>query len=138
MIPDTSGLVRKTDYNAKIAEIEGRIPRISGIATTTALTTVENKIRDVSSLVKRTDYNTKINKFEKKITDHIDDKHITTPEFIELTKEIFAARLARTKLATKSDIANFVNKTDFDEKLIDLNKKVTSKKTKHLLVENDF
>ena len=138
MIPDTSGLVRKIDCNAKIAEIEGRILKISGVATTTALTTVENKIRDVSNLVKRTDYNTKINKFEKKITDHIDDKHITTSEVIKLTKEIFAARLAQTKLATKSDIASFVNKTDFDEKLIDLNKKVTSSKTKHLLVENDF
>ena len=138
MIPDTSGIVRKTDQNAKIAEIEGRILRISGVATTAPLTTVENKIRDVSNLVKRTDYNTKINKFEKKITDHIDDKHITTLEIIKLTKQIFAARLARTKLATKSDIVNFVNKTDFHEKLIDLNKKVTSSKTKHLLVENDF
>ena len=32
----------------------------------------------------------------------------------------------------------FVEKTDFDDKLNSLNKKVTSKKTKHALVENKF
>ena len=36
-IPDTSGLVKKTDYNAKITEIEGKIPGISNLATKTAL-----------------------------------------------------------------------------------------------------
>ena len=52
-----------------------------------------------------------------------------------------AARLAqatKSDLATKSDIANFVNKTDCDEKLKYLNKKVTSNKTKHLVVENEL
>ena len=42
-IPDTSGLVKKTDYNTKITEIEGNSPDISGLATKTALTTVEIK-----------------------------------------------------------------------------------------------
>ena len=46
------------------------------------------------------------------------------------------AKLAQANLATKSDTTNFVNKTNFDEKLKDLNKKVTSNKTKHLLVED--
>ena len=27
-IPDTSGLVKKTDYNAKISEIESKMPTI--------------------------------------------------------------------------------------------------------------
>ena len=27
-IPDTSGLVKKTDYNSKITKIEGKIPSI--------------------------------------------------------------------------------------------------------------
>ena len=39
-------------------------------------------------------------------------------------------------LATKDDIADFVKETDFYNKLKNLNKKVTSKKTKHLPVEN--
>ena len=46
-IPDTSGLIKKTDYN-KITEIEGKIPHVSSLATKTALTTVENKIPSVS------------------------------------------------------------------------------------------
>ena len=41
-------------------------------------------------------------------------------------------------LASKSDIANFVKKTDFHDKLKKLNEKVTSNKTKHLLVENEL
>ena len=52
--------------------------------------------------------------------------------------ENFPARLAQESLASKSDIANFVKKKDFDDKLQNLNKKVTSNKTKHLLVENEF
>ena len=60
MIPDTSGLVKKTDYNAKITKIEGKIPRISGFGTNAAglaenaaLTTVEYKMPNINSLVKK-------------------------------------------------------------------------------------
>ena len=47
----------------------------------------------------------------------------------------FIARLAQANLARKSGIADFVKKTDFDDKLKKLNKKVTSNETKHVLVE---
>ena len=47
--------LKKTDFNAKITEMEGKIPSISGLATNSALTAVENKIPDVSSLIKKTD-----------------------------------------------------------------------------------
>ena len=50
-IRDTSGLVKKTDYIASITEMESKIPSISGLATTSALTAVENKIPDVNILV---------------------------------------------------------------------------------------
>ena len=73
--------------------------------------------------LKKTDCNTKINKNKNKITDHNHDKFITTPEFNKFTKEIFDLRLKRANLACQSGIANFVNKTDFDNKLIRLNKK---------------
>ena len=66
---------------------------------------------------KKTDYNKKINEIEKKTSDHNYDKYITTPEFNKLTAESFAARLAQANLASKSDITNFVKKTDFDDKL---------------------
>ena len=52
-IPDTSGLVYKTDWNAKITEIEGKIPSISGLATNARLTVLENKIRNINSLLKK-------------------------------------------------------------------------------------
>ena len=53
-IPDTSGLVKKTDYNTTFSEIENKVTSISGLATTSALTEVENKIPNISSLVKKT------------------------------------------------------------------------------------
>ena len=44
---------KKTDYNAKITEIEGKMRIITGVTTTSALTAVENKISDISGLVKK-------------------------------------------------------------------------------------
>ena len=52
--------LKKTDFNTKVTEIEGKIPSITGVATNSALTAVENKILDVSSLVKKANYNTEI------------------------------------------------------------------------------
>ena len=69
--------------------------------------------------LKITDYNTKINEIEKKLTDHMHDKYITTPEF------------------NKSK-ANLKTKTEFDAKLSSLNRKIVSNKTKHLLIENEL
>ena len=101
------------------------VPNITNLATTAALTAVENKISNVSNLVKKTDHNTKISEVENKIIiDHDRDKYITTQEFNKLTSENFSARLAQGNLASKSNIANFVKKIDFDDKL----KNVTSNK----------
>ena len=75
----------------------------------------------------------------KNATDDENDDHakyIITEEFNKLTLENFASGLAQANLASKNDFVNFVKKTDFDDKLKNLNKKVTSNKTKHVLVEN--
>ena len=53
---------------------------------------------------------------------------ITTPEFNKLAA-VFNARLA---------LANLITKTDFDANLSSLNRKFTSNKPKHLLVENEL
>ena len=53
---NTSKRVSKRDYNAKIKDIEDKMPCITGLATTTALTAVQNKIPDVSTLVKKAEY----------------------------------------------------------------------------------
>ena len=55
-IPDSNSFVKKTDCDTQITEIEAKIPDICGLATKTALTTVENKIPSISGLVKKTDY----------------------------------------------------------------------------------
>ena len=47
-------------------------------------------------------------------------KYITAPEFNKLTPKNLTARLKRANLASKNDIANYVNKTDFDNKLKDV------------------
>ena len=125
-IPDTSDLAEKTDYNAKITEIEGKIPRISGLGTNAALITAENKIPNINSLVKKTDYDVKITEIEKKITDHNHDKYITIPELNTLAANVFNARLAQ---------ANLITKTDFQAELSSFNRKITTNKSKHLLAE---
>ena len=63
---------------------------------------------------------------------------MTSQEFNKLTSENFTARVKQANLVSKSDIANFVKNTDFDDKLKNLNKKITSNKTKHVLVENEL
>ena len=76
---------------------------------------------------KKTKYYTKISEIEYKITtDHNHNKYVTTQEFNQLTSENFSTRLAQTNLASKSDIAKILKKTDFDNKL----KYVTSNKNK--------
>ena len=49
-IPDVSDLVKKTDFNSKISEVEDKILSIRGLTTSSALTAVENKILDISGL----------------------------------------------------------------------------------------
>ena len=46
-------LLKETDYNAKIIEMQGKITSISGLFTNAALTAVEDKIHNISSLVKK-------------------------------------------------------------------------------------
>ena len=47
-----SDVVKNTDYNIKITEVGCKILDVSGLATKTALTTVENKIPSITGLVK--------------------------------------------------------------------------------------
>ena len=49
-IPNTSDIAKKTDLNAKITEIESKIRSITGLATNSELTAVENEIANVSHI----------------------------------------------------------------------------------------
>ena len=113
----------KTDYNAKMTELENKIPNINGLATNSALNAIENKHLTLF-VQSKTYYDTKISQIEKKITDHNHDRYITTPEFNKFTAEIFPARLKQ---------ANIVTKKDFNTKLKGLNQKINSNKAKYLL-----
>ena len=108
-IPDITNVSTNTTLNAKINEIK-KIPIITNLGTTTGFTTVENEVPNVCNLVNKTDHNTKISEIKNKNnTDHDHDKYITTQELNKLTPELFTSRLKQTK-ASKSDIANFVKK----------------------------
>ena len=61
---------------------------------------------------------------KKKITDLNHDKCITTPKFNRLTFKNLIGTLKQANLTSKSNVANFVSKTDFNNKL----KNVTSNK----------
>ena len=98
-IPSITDLAATAALNAKINEVRNKIPNITSLATTTAITGVENKIPDHS-------------------------KYINAPEFNKLTAEHFSGRLAQENLASKNYIAKFVKKTNFDDKLKNLNKKL--------------
>ena len=120
-----------TDFvkEAKLTELENKIPDLSSLATKAALTTVENKTSSVSNLINKTNYNTKITETENKLTDHNHDKYIDTSEFNKIAADVFNARLVQ---------ANLITKTDFDVKFSSLNRKITQNKTKDLLVENEL
>ena len=52
-IPDISNLATNTALNAKINKVNNKIPNITNLGTTTALTDVESKIPNISSLVEK-------------------------------------------------------------------------------------
>ena len=98
----------------KLTELENKIPDVSSLATKAASTAVENKIPNVSGLVNKTNYKTKISELEKNITDHDQDKYITTSEV-----NTIATNVVNTKITQ----ANLITKTDFDIKMWSIDKK---------------
>ena len=60
-------MIKKTDYNRKITEIENKIPSVTGLVTTVTCskntTEIENKIDDVANLAKKNALSTKTTEF---------------------------------------------------------------------------
>ena len=75
------------------------------------------------------DYNTKVTEIENKLNNRNHDKYIGTQEFNKLAADGFNARIGQAKL---------IAKTDFDGKLSNLKRKITSINSKHLLVKNEL
>ena len=63
-------LLKKTDFDSKITEVEGKIPNISGLATNSLLTAVENKIPDITSLITKTDFDAKLKDISDRVTNN--------------------------------------------------------------------
>ena len=125
--PDTSGLVKKTDYNTKIYEIDNKIPSISNLATTTTLTTVKNKILSFSNLVKKQTMKQKLLKLKRNLLFII----MTNMLLLQSLKaaDIFNARLAQANLVAKTNLDNIVSSLD---------SKIAANKAKNESIENEF
>ena len=89
------------------------MPDITNLATTSALTAVENKIPSVSNLVKKLTITQKLVKLKTKLLILIMINILPFQNLISLQQK-------QANLARKSDIPHFVKKTDFDNKLKDV------------------
>ena len=112
-------LLKKTDYNTIITEIEGKIPNINNLATKTALTTVENKVPDVSNLAKKTVLTT----LENKIADVTNLK----------------TKAALTTVEDKiPDVSSLVQKTDCNTKVAAIDTKISTLEDKITKNKNEL
>ena len=80
-------MVKKTDFNAKITEVESKIP---GLATSSASTAVENKIPGVSSLVTKTYFDAKLKAISDRVTKN-KSKHLLVENELHKLKTFDAA-----------------------------------------------
>ena len=125
-------MVKKTDFNTKVAKIEGKILDVSRLATKSALTVVENKIPDVISFIKKTDFNTKVTEIEGKI-----------PDVSSLVKKTdYAGEIANIKNTYVANAAldarhkDLVQKTTFKSELKKADDKASANSSKVLSYEH--
>ena len=123
-------VVKKDVHIVKIKNIEDKTPDITNLATNTTLNVKINVVKNEMPSI------TNLSTATALTPDH--SKYIINSGIHKLTAWNLAARLAQTNFTRKNDIANFVKKADFDSKLKQWNIKVTSNKTKDVLVENEL
>ena len=83
---DTSGIVRKTDYD-KITDTKGKTLTITGLATTATLNAIKNEIPNVSDIVRKADYDAE--------TPDIDGKYFTMSDHNKFTNDILDAKIKK-------------------------------------------
>ena len=127
-----SGLVKKTDSNAKITDSENKTPDISNLATKTALTSVENKLPNISGLAAKIELTTVENKipdisnFATKtllpnLSNTVPDINtflIKKSDYDTKTAEIESKYVSNTEFDSKLAQANVIAKRNFDVKII--------------------
>ena len=122
---DTSNFVLKAKYQTDKPELENKISDVSNLVKKTKLTELENKIPDISNLAAKTALTTVENKI---------------PSVNNLVKKT-GYNTKVTEIETKLNNHNhdkYIDTSEFDAKLLSINKKITQNKRKHLLVQNDL
>ena len=99
---DDSGFVKKTDYDNKTTDIEGKTLATAGLATTATLNAVKNETPNVSDIVKKTDYDAEI--------PDIDVKYFTMSDYNKFTNDILDAKI-------KQNTSKFIKNIGLDEKI---------------------
>ena len=94
-IPDITNLATNKKLNAKINESINEMTSITNLATPAAFTAAENKIPNINDLVKKTDYDAKISEMEK--------KYFTTSDYNKFTSNTLDA-----KITQKSFLMNMI------------------------------
>ena len=91
-----SGFVKKSVCDSKINETKDKIPSITGSALATTFNDAKNKIPDISDLVK---------------------KQIIPSDYNKFMNETLDVKIKNKKLVNESDISEFIQKFDLNEKL---------------------
>ena len=100
-------VIKKTNYNAKITEMEGKIPDISNLATKTALPAGENKIPDVSKFATKhalTNLSNTVPDINTLIKKSVYDTKIAEIESQYVSNTGFDSKLAQANVITKRAI----------------------------------
>ena len=114
-------VVNKDLYSTKIKNIEDKIPNITNLATNASFNAnakvnkAKSEIPSITNLATSASLNAKIKRLKLKYP-------------ILLTSENFIARLGQSHLASKNDIASFVKKISFHEKIKTISSKAISTK----------
>ena len=116
---DVSAFVNKRDYDSKIKVIKGKMPSITNLGTTAALNDVKNEMPNVSYLVKKNRLWCKNKTFK--------GKYFTTSNYDKFTNVILDAKTENERLVNKSDIFEFINGSDLDDKIVTLGTKADLK-----------
>ena len=102
-ISDTSRLVKKSDYDAYINDIEGKVPSITGLAT---------RDTQCSNLFKKTDYDAKIS--------DIETEYFTISDYNKFTGEILDVKFKKKELIDNSDVSGFIENSNLEKNIATL------------------
>ena len=109
-IPDITDLATNATLNAKINEVKNNVPNITNLAVHDALTTVENKMPSVSDPVRKADHDAKISEMEDKY------KYFTTSDYNKFISNILDTKITQIKLVSESGLNEKIKRLTTKEK----------------------